>query len=113
MNKLSYSIENFVENNGYEDIEFTAYFYLVDGKKLEFGTGYLPASCWEILDDDETDENHKMAILCNCSCGMWACDSYVAKIVEKETTFIDCGKLQTKNQIIFLTKVNTQQLLQK
>ena len=86
MNKLSYSIENFVENNGYEDIEFTAYFYLVDGKKLEFGTGYLPASCWEILDDDETDENHKMVILCNCSCGMWACDSYVAKIVEKETT---------------------------
>ncbi len=35
---------------------------------------------------NETDENHKMAILCNCSCGMWTCDSYVAKIVEKETT---------------------------
>ena len=35
MNKLSYKIENFVGNDGYKDIEFTAYFYLVDDKKLD------------------------------------------------------------------------------
>lgn len=42
MNKLSYCIENFVENDGYKDIEFTAYFYLVDDKKLDFGSNNLP-----------------------------------------------------------------------
>lgn len=88
MNKLSYKIENFVGNDGYKDIEFTAYCYLVDDKKLDFGSNYLPATCWDILDDedDETDENHKMVVLCTCICGQWACDSYVAKVVEKETT---------------------------
>ena len=71
MNKLSYKIENFVGNDGYKDIEFTAYFYLVDDKKLDFGSNYLPATCWDILDDedDETDENHKMVVLCTCICG--------------------------------------------
>ena len=88
MNKLSYKIENFVGNDGYKDIEFTAYCYLVDDKKLDFGSNYLPATCQDILDDedDETDENYKMVVLCTCICGQCACDSYVAKVVEKETT---------------------------
>lgn len=44
--------------------------YLVDDKKLDFGSNYLPATCWDILDDedDETDKNHKMVVLCTCIC---------------------------------------------
>lgn len=86
LNELSFCVEPIEYDDGIEIVKFNAFYYIVDGKKLDFGTRYQPASKYEILEDEEDylDEKHKMVILNCCSCGEWSCDCYVAKVVEKE-----------------------------
>ena len=86
MNKLSYLIEPVKTSDGYENIEYTGYFYVVDGKNLVFEGGYNPLRAFEVLENelDWIDEKNKMIILCACHCGYWECDSYVARVLEQD-----------------------------
>ena len=86
MNKLSYLIEPVKTSDGHSDIEYTGYFYVVDGKKLVFEGGYNPLRAFEVLEDelDWIDNKNEMVILCSCYCGYWECDSYVARVLEQD-----------------------------
>ena len=86
MNKLSYLIEPVKTSVGHSDIEYTGYFYVVDGKKLVFEGGYNPIRAFEVLEDelDWVDNKNEMVILCSCYCGYWECDSYVARVLEQD-----------------------------
>ena len=48
MNILSFITEPITYDAGYEVVDYTAYFYVVDGKKLEYNEDRL-ASKYEIL----------------------------------------------------------------
>ena len=86
MNKLSYLIEPVKTSDGYSDIEYTGYFYVVDGKKLVFEGDFNPLRAFEVLEDelDWVDNKNEMVILCSCYCGYWECDSYVARVLEQD-----------------------------
>lgn len=86
MNKLSYLIEPVKTSDGHSDIEYTGYFYVVDGKKLVFEGDYNPLRAFEVLEDelDWVNNKNKMVILCSCQCGYWECDSYVARVLEQD-----------------------------
>lgn len=87
-NELSFCIEPVEYDDGYEKVKFNAFYYIVDGEKIDFGSSFQPASKYEILEstEDYVDEKYRMVILNCCSCGMWECDSYVAKVIEKKNT---------------------------
>ena len=74
MNKLSFITEHVTYDSGYEIADYTAYFYVVDGKKLEFDNDYRPASKYEILTDTYVSDSHQHILLNCCSCGYWECD---------------------------------------
>ncbi len=88
INTLSFCVEPVEYFDGYEKKKFNAFYYIVDGEKIDFGNSFQPASKYEILDDeaDYIEENYRMVILNCCSCGMWECDSYVTKVIEKQDT---------------------------
>ncbi len=85
MNKLSYKIELTEIVEGYLKYKEEAFFYVVDGRKLEY-QNYSPAMNWNILEtgyEDEIFEEKKIVILNRCTCGLWECDCIVALITEK------------------------------
>ena len=88
INNLLFCIEPIEYFDGYEKKKFNAFYYMVDGKKIDFGSSFQPASKYEILENeaDYIDEEYRMVILNCCSCGMWECDSYVAKVIERQDT---------------------------
>ena len=88
INNISFCIEPVEYFDGYEKNRFNAFYYIIDGKKIDFGNSFQPASKYEVLADepDYIDENYRMVILNCCSCGMWECDSYVAKVILKQDT---------------------------
>ena len=55
--------------DGYEKKKFNAFYYMVDGKKIDFGSSFQPASKYEILENeaDYIDEEYRMVILNCCS----------------------------------------------
>lgn len=88
MNKLSYKIEEVELDDGYEKIKREVFYYIVDGKKLEF-RGYHPVTHWEIIETDLIDdhfENKEFVIVGCCTCGYWECDCVVAVVTEKESS---------------------------
>lgn len=90
MNKLSYKIEQVEFNDGYHKYIDEGFYYVADGKKLEFAD-YNPAKYWMILEGEEEDdpfEDKKMIPLNQCICGYWECDSFVASITEKENSVV-------------------------
>lgn len=90
MNKLSYSIENVELSDGYENFIAECFFYLVDGKKLEFQE-YNPLSYWDIIEEDLQDkhfENKEMVLINCCVCGYWECDCIVAAVTKKPTSIM-------------------------
>ncbi|MBQ0004211.1 MAG: hypothetical protein KBT21_11820 [Treponema sp.] len=88
MNKLSFSIENVELSDGYEKFVAECFFYLVDGKKLEY-QGYNPLSYWEVIEDslqDDHFDNKEMVLISCCTCGYWECDCVVAVVTEKPSS---------------------------
>lgn len=88
MNKLSYSIENVELSDGYENFIAECFFYLVDGKKLEF-QGYYPLGPWDAIVDglqDDHFDNREMVLINCCTCGDWKCDCVVAVVTEKPSS---------------------------
>lgn len=86
MNILSFDIE-FLEVDSVDDKVYRdCYFYVVDGKRLDWGKNFQPLSYYEILEteSDCLDESKLMVILNICSCGDWFCDSYVAQVSSDE-----------------------------
>ncbi len=82
MNVLSFDKDYKELDDGYEKEFRNCYYYVVDGKRLDWGTSYHPLSYYEILEtpEDYLDESKLIVILNTCSCGEWFCDSYVAQI---------------------------------
>ena len=77
INNISFCIEPVEYFDGYEKNRFNAFYYIVDGKKIDFGNSFQPASKYEVLEDDPDyiDENYRMGILNCCSCGKREGDS--------------------------------------
>lgn len=83
MNNLSFVTEHITYDAGFEVVDYTGYFFVVDGRKLDFGDGYRPASKYEVLTDSIVDKSYKRIILNSCSCGYWGCDCCYAKEIIK------------------------------
>lgn len=86
MNVLSFDKQYLEVFDAYEKIYRNCYYYLIDGKRLDWGTNYQPVSYFEILEteEDSLDESKLMVILNICSCGEWMCDSFVAQLSSDE-----------------------------
>ena len=69
INNLLFCIEPIEYFDGYEKKKFNAFYYMVDGKKIDFGSSFQPASKYEILENeaDYIDEEYRMVILNCCS----------------------------------------------
>lgn len=90
MNKLSYSIEDVELSDGYEKFVAECFFYLVDGKKLEY-QDHNPLSYWDVIEEDLQDEHFeskKMVLINCCTCGYWECDCVVAAVTEKQSSIM-------------------------
>lgn len=81
MNELSFVTEHVTYDAEFEVADYTGYFFVIDGRKLDFGDGYRPASKYEILSDSIVDKFYKRIIFNSCSCGEWECDCCYAKEV--------------------------------
>lgn len=102
MNKLTYAIEDVEISDGYESFTAECFFYLVDGKKLEF-QDYNPLSYWEVLVDylqDESFDNKEIVLINCCTCGEWGCDCVVAAVTEKSSSFMWQIHRRWRNEII-------------
>ena len=86
MNILSFDIESLEVDSVGDKVYRNCYFYIVDGKRLDWGTNFQPLSYYEILEteSDCLDESKLMVILNICSCGEWMCDSYLAQLSSDE-----------------------------
>ena len=85
MNTLSFIAEYVTYDADFEVVDYTGYFYVVDGVKLDFGDGYRPASKFEILTESFINKTYKRIIFNSCSCGFWGCDCcYAKEIIEDD-----------------------------
>lgn len=89
MNTLDWEKEEITIENGNKTEKRTVYYYVVDGKRLEFKDLSLqPITCYEVLERTENifnKESHSI-IISTCSCGEWWCDSVLAAVEENERT---------------------------
>lgn len=77
MNHLSYKTEYVDLEQGDQHGNYLAFIFYIDGKKIE-SEEYNPANCFDILDEDATNQN--MIVLAHCGCGCWKCSSLVARV---------------------------------
>ncbi|MCR5621259.1 MAG: hypothetical protein K6G18_05325 [Treponema sp.] len=76
MNTLSFVTERVDLEQGDGLGKYLAFFFLVDGRKIDSGE-YNPADSHDILDDEARQQ--KLTILAHCDCGCWECNSLVAE----------------------------------
>ena len=77
MNTLSYKTEYVDLEQGDGLGKYLAFYFFIDGNKIE-SSEYNPANCFDIL--DERASNQHLIVLAHCTCGVWECNSLVAKV---------------------------------
>ena len=93
-NTLSFSIEDVCVNEGsHENISYKAFYYLVDGEKIEYD-GYNPLAANEICETvdlldsqslDDEQEEYSAVLLNHCCCGLWECNAMVAQVIDEKS----------------------------
>lgn len=77
MNTLSYKTGHVDLEQGDGLGKYLAFYFFVDGNKIE-SSEYNPANCFDILDGRAS--NQHLIVLAHCICGVWECNSLVAKV---------------------------------
>lgn len=91
ISKISYLTEDVsVSEAGHPNVNYKGFFYVIDGKKLEY-KGYNPLDKNDICETDDLidcqsleddDDNETPAVLLNhCKCGLWLCNSMIAQVI--------------------------------
>lgn len=87
MNTLSWEKEEIIEKG--KKSKKTIYYYVVDGKRLEFNN-YRPITCNEVLERTESyysQDSHSI-IICRCLTDSWDYGSILAGVIEENDKII-------------------------
>lgn len=96
INTLSFSVEDVCVTEGsHKDIQYKAFYYLIDGMKIEYDN-YNPLDASEICETEDLldsqsieyeQEDFTAVLLNHCRCGLWECNAMVAQVVEEGNIF--------------------------